>query len=235
GKEMQTKRNLIVALVAIVALSAGVAVAQTTTYEVRQGKVLYVDGNTLYVQADDGTVREFDVPSDFRFDIDGQKVPVGALKPGTMLTQTIATTTTPNVVKSTEIRKAEIVQRVGQTVIYRDENGRINRITGVPEGWIVFRDGEPVPIEALAGGDRVTAVIVHKTIEDVTDQDIKVAGTAPKAPAAPSAAPAPAPRPAPAPAPAPMLPKTGSQLPLIGLTGLLALALGLGLAALRRI
>ena len=42
----------------------------------RQGKVLYVDGNTLYVQLNDGTVREFDVPSDFMFNIDGRMVSV---------------------------------------------------------------------------------------------------------------------------------------------------------------
>jgi len=229
---MNVKRNLIVALVAVVALSAGVAAAQTTTYEVRQGTVLHVDGNTLYVQLNDGTVREFDVPSDFMFNIDGRMVSVNNLKAGTKLTQTIATTTTPEVVKTTEIRKAEIVQRVGQTIIYRDENGRIHKITGIPEGWIVFRDGEPVPIEALAGGDRVTAAIVNKTVTEITDQDVRVAGTAPAAPA-PQAAPAP--RTAPAPAAAPMLPKTGSQLPLIGLTGLLALALGLGIAVIRRV
>jgi LPXTG-motif cell wall-anchored protein len=136
------------------------------------------------------------------------------------------------VVKSVEVREAEIVQRIGQTVIYRDKLGQINKITGVPEGWIVYRDGKPVPIEALAGGDRVTAYIVHKEYSQITEEEMKVAGTAPKAPAAPK--PVAAPKPAPAPAPAPVLPKTGSELPLVGLAGLMALAIGLGIAVVRR-
>ncbi|MEE4272022.1 MAG: hypothetical protein V2I67_10120 [Thermoanaerobaculales bacterium] len=225
------KKNLIIALVAVVAMSAGVATAQTT-YEVEQGKVLHVYGNHLVVEMADGTVRDVDVPSDFMFDINGKQVPVTDLKPGTVLTQTIATTTTPEVVKTYEARNAEVVQRKGQTVIFRNEEGQLDMITGIPEGFVVFRDGKQVPIEALAGGDRVTAYIVHKETKMVTEQEMKVAGFAP-------AEPAPAPKPvkaapAPAPAPAPVLPKTGSHLPLAGLTGLIALALGLGIAVIRR-
>ena len=54
-------------------------------------------------------------------------------------------------------------------------------------------------------------------------------------PPAPAAAPPEAPAPAPAPpAPAPALPKTASQVPTIGLVGLLSLALGLGLRLFNR-
>ena len=48
------KKNLIIALVAVVAMSASVAIAQTTTYEIKQGTVLHVDGNHLYVKMADG-------------------------------------------------------------------------------------------------------------------------------------------------------------------------------------
>jgi len=222
------KKNLIIALVAVVAMSAGIASAQTT-YEVKQGTVLHVYGNHLVVKMADGTVRDADVPSDFLFDVDGKKVPVTGLKPGTVLTQTIATTTVPEVVKTIEVKEAEVVQRKGQTVIFRNADGKLNMVTGIPEGFVVFRDGKQVPIEALAGGDRVTAYLIHKETKFVTEQDMKVAGFEPPKPA-------PAPRrvkPA-APAPAPVLPKTGSNLPLAGMSGLLALALGLGIAVIRR-
>jgi LPXTG-motif cell wall-anchored protein len=234
---MSMRMNLMIALVAVVAMGATAAFAQSTTYEIRQGTVLYVDGNNLYVKMADGTVKNFDVPPDFRFDVDGQQVPVSALKPGTQLTQTIATTTTPVIEKSVEVRNAEIVQRIGQTIIYRDELGQIHKLTGIPEGWIVYRDGKPVPIEALAGGDRVTAYIVHKDESTVTEEEMNVAGSAPKAPPKPrkAAAPKPAPAPAAAPAPAPVLPKTGSSLPLVGLLGLAALAAGLGIGVIRRV
>lgn len=224
------KKNLIIALVAVVAMGAGVAVAQTT-YEVKQGTVLHVYDNNLVVKMADGTVRDIDVPADFLFEVDGKKIPVTALKPGTVLTSTVATTSVPEVVKTTEVREAEVVQRKGQTLIVRNSEGKLNMITGIPEGFVVFRDGKQVPVEALAGGDRVTAYIIHKEERIVTEQEMKVAGFAP-------AKPAPAPRPvkvaAPAPKPAPVLPKTGSNLPLTGLAGLAALALGLGIAVIRR-
>ena len=225
------KKNVIAVLVAVVALGAVAASAQTTTYEIKQGTVLHVDGNHLYVRMADGSVRDAEVPSDFLFEVDGRKVPVTALKPGTKLTQTIATTTTPEIIETVEVREAEVVQRKGQTVIFRNEDGKLNMVTGIPEGFVVFRDGKQVPIEALAGGDRVTAYLIHKEERIVTEEEMRVAGFTPPPPAKP--VPVAAPRPA-APAPAPMLPKTGSQLPLVGFAGLLALALGLGIAVIRR-
>ena len=225
------KKNAIVVLVAVVALGAVAASAQTTTYEIKQGTVLHVDGNHLYVRMADGSVRDAEVPSDFLFDVDGRKVPVTALKPGNKLTQTIATTTTPEVIETVEVREAEVVQRKGQTVIFRNADGKLNMVTGIPEGFVVFRDGKQVPIEALAGGDRVTAYLIHKEERIVTEEDMRVAGFAPPAPAKPR--PVAAPKPA-APAPAPMLPKTGSNLPLVGFAGLMALVLGLGIAVIRR-
>jgi hypothetical protein len=233
---MSVNSKVVLGLVAFLVIGSAVAMAQSTTYEIRQGEVLNVYGNHLVVRMADGTVRDVEVPSDFMFDVDGKKVPVTGLKPGTKLTQTIATTTTPVEVKTTEVREAVIVQRIGQTLIYRDERNRLHKITGIPEGFTVTRDGREVPITALAGGDRVTAHIVHTETTMVTEEEMGVAGAAPKpAPAAkPVAVPKPAPAPAPKPAPAPVLPKTGSALPLAWLVGLLALGLGLGLAAIRR-
>jgi LPXTG-motif cell wall-anchored protein len=66
------------------------------------------------------------------------------------------------------------------------------------------------------------------------------AGAAAPAPARAAAAPTPAPAAAPAaaapaaPAPAKKLPKTGSSLPLLGMTGVALLALAAGLTMLRR-
>ena len=227
---MLAKRNLIIALVAVVAMSAGAAAAQTTTYEIKQGTVLHVDGNHLYVKMADGSVRDAEVPSDFLFEVDGRKVPVSALKPGTKLTQTISTTTTPEVVKTVEVREAEVIQRKGETLIIRRADGTLNMITGVPDNFHLYRNGKPVPIEALSGGDKVTAHIIHKETRIITEEEMRVAGAAPK--------PAPKPRPVaaakPAPKPAPVLPKTGSSLPLVGFAGLIALTLGLGIAIIRR-
>jgi LPXTG-motif cell wall-anchored protein len=227
---MSMRKNLVIALVAVVAMSAGVAAAQTTTYEIKQGTVLHVDGNHLYVKMADGSVRDAEVTSDFLFDVDGKKIPVSQLKPGTKLTQTITTTTTPHVVKTTEVKEGTVVQRIGQTLIYRDKLGQIHKVTGIPEGFALYRDGKAVPLEALAGGDRVTAHIVHKEETIITEEEMKVAGRAPKA----KPKPRPIAAPKPAPKPAPVLPKTGSNLPLVGLMGLLALTAGLGIGIIRR-
>jgi len=228
------KKNLIIALVAVVAMGATVAMAQTTTYEIKQGTVLHVYGDNLVVKMADGTVRDIEIPSDFLFEVDGRKVPVSQLKPGTKLTSTVAVTETPHVVKTTEVREGTVVQRIGQTLIYRDKLGQIHKVTGLPEGFELYRNGKAVPLEALAGGDRVTAHIVHKEESIITEEEVNVAGSAPKAPPKPRAVPAAKPAPKPAPAPAPVLPKTGSSLPLVGLMGLVALAAGLGIGVIRR-
>ena len=225
------KKNLIIALVAVVAMGATVAMAQTTTYEIKQGTVLHVYGDNLVVKMSDGTVRDIEIPSDFLFEVDGRKLPVSQLKPGTKLTSTVAVTQTPHVVKTTEVREATVVQRIGQTLIYRDKLGQIHKVTGIPKGFELYRNGKAVPIEALAGGDRVTAHIVRKEESIITEHEVKVAGSAPRAR---QAKPAPVAMPA-APKPAPVLPKTGSSLPLVGLMGLVALAAGLGIGVIRRL
>ncbi len=195
-----------------------------------------VYGNHLVVQMADGTVKDADVPADFLFEVDGQKVPVSRAEAGHQAHPDHRHHHDALEVKTTEVREAEVVQRIGQTLIYRDKLGQIHKITGIPEGFTLYRNGKPVPIEALAGGDRVTAHIVHTEETMITEEEMSVAGAAPKAPKAkpaPVARPA-APKPAPAPAPAPVLPKTGSSLPLVGLLGLAALAVGLGIGVIRR-
>ena len=87
-------------------------------------------------------------------------------------------------------------------------------------------------IDDLNADPEVTAYIVHKETKIVTEEEMRVAGFTPPPPAKP--APVAAPKPAPAPAPAPMLPKTGSNLPLVGFAGLMALLVGLGIAVIRR-
>jgi len=43
----------------------------------------------------DGQYKDIDVPEGFMFDVNGKQVPISGLVPGTELTATIATTTTP--------------------------------------------------------------------------------------------------------------------------------------------
>jgi len=224
-----SKVLLIAAVVTMV--GAGAVMAQTViTTEVKQGTVVHVYGNNLVVKMADGTTKEFDVQEGFMFDIDGVPTAVKDLKPGTMLTSEVKVTEEVHVVQTEEIRKGKVVRTVGQTVIIRRENGEIVKFHEVPEDIVLTSNGKPVTLWDLREGMNVTATIVSTREEIVDERQVEVAGTAPKA--APKPAPAPAPKPVPYTAPA--LPSTGSQLPLVGLTGLLMIVIGLGIGIIRR-
>ncbi len=101
---MSLKRSVVVLIAVVLLLGTGIAAAQHTTIEIKRGTVLHVYGNNLVVKMLDGTVKEFDVPEGFTFNIDGKQVPVGDLKPGTMLTSAVKTTETPREVEVTEFK-----------------------------------------------------------------------------------------------------------------------------------
>jgi len=224
-----SKNKVIVMMAAVLVVGAVFAVAQTTTYEIRQGTVLNHYDNHLVVKMADGEVRDVEIPEGFMFNVDGEEVPLSALKPGTKLTASVATTTTPKTVQVTEVRNVEVVRRDGQTIITRDENGKMHQYRKVPENIKLMADGKEIRYSDLYAGMKLNAYIVHEERIEVTEQDIAVAGTAPAAPAAPAAKPAPAPVAVPA-----VLPKTGSSLPLAGLTGIALLMIAVGIAAYRR-
>ena len=222
------KMSVIAAVIVLV--GAGAALAQTSTYEVRQGTVVHVYGDNLVVRLSDGSIREFDVQEGFMFDVDGKPTPVSGLKPGTVLTATVKTTEEPHVVKYEEIRRGKVVNKVGQTLIVRREDGTMAKFHGVPDDVLLTVDGKQVTAFDLKPGMNVTAHIIHERVDTVTEREIEVAGAAPVAPR-PARKPAPVAAPAAAPA---MLPSTGSLLPLVGLAGVLFIGLGLGIGILRR-
>jgi LPXTG-motif cell wall-anchored protein len=216
----------------VLLFGAGMATAQHTTYEIKAGTVLHVYGNNLVVEMLDGTIKEFDVPEGFTFDIDGRQVPVGDLKPGTKLASVVTTTETPREVQVTEFRSGTVLKVVGTTLIVRMADGEIRRLKNVPRDQTFEVDGKSLRVEQLREGMVLRAKVVSTHTATITEQDVMVAGTAPQAPR-PAAAARPA-APAAAPAPAPMLPKTGSSTPLAGLLGTILLLIGAGIAVIRR-
>ncbi len=212
----------------VVMVGAGVSMAQMTE-EILQGTVLTTHGNNLVVKMADGKTRQFEVQEGFMFDIDGVPTAVGDLKPGTMLTADVKTNREVIDVQTEEIRNGKVLERVGQTVIIRNENGEVKKYHEVPEGVQLTSNGKPITLWDLKPGMNVSATIVSVREEVVDERTITASGVAPKA------APKPAPKPAPAPAyTAPALPSTASQLPLVGLTGLLMIVIGLGIGIIRR-
>ena len=103
----------VIVVVALVWVAAETASAQrTTSTDVRSFEVVTVEGNKLVVKEASGT-REYTVPEDFRFDVDGKKVAVSALKPGMKGKATFTTITTSTPVYVTEVREAEVIQSSG--------------------------------------------------------------------------------------------------------------------------
>jgi hypothetical protein len=223
---------------------AGSATAQTTTYDLRSGEVIAVKGNNLIVRGPEG-VKEFVISDDFRFDLDGQQLSVHQLKPGMKLTALIVTTETPVDLTVTELRNAEVIHTLGNSIVVRNsEDGQYRRFTNVQMkemDLLIYKDGQVVPPSSLQKGDRISAVVVTKLPPAVmTQQEVTVLAQNPKA-IPPNAVPVkkvttqdlPVEPPTPPPPPK-ALPKTASPLPLVGLLGALALAAGFGLTLGRR-
>jgi len=272
--------NILTALTTIVAGSAMVlttAMAQPqpqTTKEVIKGTasikteqlhgtVEYVEGNTLIVRMTDGAIREFNVPEARKFIIDGRELTVHDLKPGTKLSATVTTTTTPITDRTATIGTGTVYWVARKSVILTLPNGE-NRQYTVKDDYKFSIDGnKEATVFDLRKGMRVSAQkIVEEPRTEIASNTV-VTGQAPpppapksvvaQAPPAPAptkevaqarpAAPAPAPAAAPPPAPVqvaqaqepqPRLPETGSNLPVMGFLGVLFIAAGLGLRRIGR-
>src|SRR5512137_1096125 len=113
---------LITLLLAVAAASLALvtpASAQSTTMEIRDGEVLAVDGNVVTVRGPQG-VKQFVVPEDFQFNIDGKMLTVRDLKPGMKYAAVVTTKETPVEVTTTEVREAEVVYASTGTVVVRN-------------------------------------------------------------------------------------------------------------------
>ncbi len=223
----------LVLVVLVAVMMVGTVSAQTTTTEIEKGTVVHVYGNNLVVRGQDGIVKEYDVPEGFQFTVNGKTVGIEDLKPGTELTSTVTTTTTPHVVETTTVKNAKVLRVVGNTVIARMEDGTIKKFTEIPEDVTLTVDGKPVELGQLREGMNLTATIVSTSVSTVTEREIEVAGAKAHAKPMPKPMAKPVQKAAPAPV-AETLPSTGSLLPTAGLAGLVLLFAAFSLAVIRR-
>ncbi len=254
------KAGLVLALAALCVIlvasaSAQVQTQQTTTVgkatkevTVERGEVVTVQGNDLIVKMEDGTIRHFpNVPESARISVDGRQLGIHDLKPGMKLQRTITTTTTPKTIKTVQTVTGKVWNVMPpNTVTLTLENGK-NQTFKIPKGQKFTVDGQQTDAFGLKKGMVVTATKIVEVPETVMAQQRQVTGTMPPPPPAPPAdvailiveeevvapAPAPAPTTQVAAAPAKTLPKTGSNLPLVGLTGLLLISAAFGSKLLR--
>ena len=232
--------------------------ASSSSIEQLRGTVEYVQDNTLVVKMASGERRTFNPPPSRRFIVDGNELPVSALKPGTRLTATVVTTKTAFTDRVTTVGTGKVwYVAPPSTVILTLPNGE-NRQYKVKSDYKFSVGGQPATVFDLRKGMTVAAEKIEEIPGIEIASNTTVTGTAPPEPkpaVAREATPAPAPartaaaaRPEPAPAPAPRaatpepvqvaeraktLPKTASPFPLIGLAGLLCGAASLVIRKLR--
>ena len=220
----------------------------TKEVQVERGEVVTVAGNDLVVKMEDGTIRHFpNVPESARVTVDGRQLGIHDLKPGMKLQRTITTTTTPQMVTTVQTVTGKVwYVNPPNSVILTLENGQ-NQKFKIPKGQKFDVDGQMVDAFGLKKGMNVKATKIVEVPETLVASQKSVTGTMPPPPQPPPAdvailiveeTPAAAP-PAAAAAPATSapakLPKTASDLPLVGVLGLLLISAAAGLKFLRTV
>ncbi|HTP67810.1 MAG TPA: hypothetical protein VMJ35_02815 [Dongiaceae bacterium] len=213
----------------------------THEVKVERGEVVYVSGNDVVIKTEDGELRHFNnVPDSVTVLVDGKPLNVHQIKPGMKVEKQTITTTTPKVVTTVETVTGKVWQvSPPNWVILTLENGQ-NQKFKVPNGQKFTVEGKDTDVFALRKGMVVSAQRVTEVPETVVTQQVKRTGKMPPPPPTPkadvpiliaAAPPAPAPAIAAPAAPAEQapakLPKTASQLPLLGFLGTLLCGISL--------
>jgi hypothetical protein len=211
--------------------------------QVKSATVVYVSGNDLVLKMDGtGAVQHFTVPDSATAEVDGKQLNVHQLKPGMHLTKTVTTKTVPETVKTvrTITGKVWYVNPPNMVILTLPDN--TNKEYKIPKGQMFDINGTQQSAFHLKKGMNVSATVVTEEPTTVVTQSSAVAGTAPPPPPPPAQpmpeqvdvllveVPGPAPQPTQTAAaePAPKaLPKTASELPLVGLIGLCCLGAGM--------
>ena len=158
-----------VVLVAAVALVAPAASAQTTL-NIQNGTVVGVWDNTLVIRDSSGVSRQFDVPPDFKVDVDGKSVSVKELRPGMHITAAVRTVNTPVVVQSKELRDATYIKHAGALVYVKEADGIHSYNT--PAGFRFWINNAPLRADDLQTNMKLNATIVHTGTATGTSQEL---------------------------------------------------------------
>jgi hypothetical protein len=214
--------------------------APTVVNQVENGEVVTVSGNDLVVKMADGSIRHIpNVPESARVTVDGQQLGIHDLKPGMKLQRTITTTTTPKTITTVQSVTGTVWNVMPPvSVILTLADGK-NQKFKIPKNQKFNVQGQMVDAWGLRKGMTISATkVVEVPVTDIA-MTRTVTGEMPAPPPPPPAdvpilvaeetAPAEVAQAAPT-----QLPKTASQLPLIGLLGLLSLASSLGLREARK-
>jgi RNase P/RNase MRP subunit p29 len=218
----------------------------TKQVTVERGEVVYVSGNDLVIKMEDGSLRNFfNIPDSSTVTVDGQQLNVHQLKPGMKLERQTVTTTTPRVITKIETVTGKVFHVTPpNSVILTLEDGT-NQSFKIPKGQKFTINGEQMDAFGLKKGMVVSVQRVTEVPETVATQEVKRTGKMPPPPPPPkadvpvlivAAPPTPAPVEAAKAEPAPTkLPKTASELPLVGLLGMLLCGISLTSIVVRKL
>lgn len=152
----------------------------SVTKEQLHGIVEYVEGNDLVVRMADGSIREFNVPQSRRFKIDGRDLTVHELKPGTKLSATVITSTTPVTDRITTVGSGKVWWVVGNTVIITLPNGE-NRTYKVKDDYKFDVEGNKnATVADLRKGMNISAKKIVEEPRTEIASDTVVTGQAPR-------------------------------------------------------
>jgi hypothetical protein len=241
------------ALCVAFSLPAAAQVKSTETVEhgtpskqvtVQRGEVVYVSGNDVVIKMEDGSLRDFfNVPESTTVTVEGKQLNVHQIKAGMKIEKQVITTTTPRVITKVETVTGKVWHvNPPSTVILTLEDGT-NQSFKVPMNQKFTINGAETDVFHLRKGMVVSAQKVTEVPETVVTHQAKLTGTMPPPPPAPKAdvpvlivASAPAPVETASAEPAPTkLPKTASELPLLGLLGMLLCGLSLFSMVVRKL
>ena len=212
-----------------------------TQVKVERGEIVNVYGDEVLVKLESGELRLVTPSPGATITVDGKQLTIKDLQPGMKVERATITTTTNRDVVTTRTIEGKVWHiNPPISVILQFPDGK-NKQYKIPKGQMFEVDGKQVSAFHLKKGMNVKATVVTTVPYTDIQSEMKRTGTMPPPPPAPAAelpiieevamaAPAPAMEPEPAPK---ALPKTGSELPLIGLLGFLSLGASLGLRRLR--
>jgi hypothetical protein len=158
-------------------------IAGTSTYETEAlltGQVVWVQGDWLVAKMEPtGNLSIFHVQPGREFMIDGQSKHIGDLQPGTVLTATVVTKTTPVTLRTTSVLNGTVWWVSGNYVILTLENGE-NKGYNVPESFKFTVEGKSATVNELKPGMKVTATKIVEEPQTVMSTKTTITGKAPK-------------------------------------------------------
>lgn len=211
------------------------------TVDTRNTTVAHIEGNHLVVKLADGALEAIRIPPEERFNIEGQKLTLHELKPGMTLTDEVFTTERPMMVKTVEITEGKVFHASPRRLVIHTKEGEVVDYR-VPEWATIIINGQERSLHELRQGQTITATITTEEPMRVIEQEKRSHGhplvTESKShvevPVSTRTGITPLTEPQPTTARTELeekLPATASNVPLIGLAGIFALAIAVALKA----